>query len=50
MINYGIEFTIQVLHVSEMYVFVVDIKLRTFYILDLSWNSQNQQSMDTIIF
>ena len=35
MINHNIEFTIQFLHVSEMYVFVVDIKLCTFYILDL---------------
>ena len=38
------------LHVSEMYVFVIDIKLCTFYILDLQWNRQNQQGMDTIIF
>ena len=35
MINHNIEFTIQFLHVPEMYVFVVDIKLCTFYILDL---------------
>ena len=35
MINHNIEFTIQFLHVSEMHVFVVDIKLCNFYILEV---------------
>ena len=36
MVNHNIEFTIKFLQVSEIYVFVVDIKLCTFYvILDL---------------
>ena len=50
MINHNTKFAIQFLHVSEIYVFVVDIKLCAFYILDLLSNSQHQQGMDTIIF